>query len=70
VYDKTSIIVMGNLDFKTTQSVKVFVPTLTPNLSTIPIKIENVPLIEKGKISTTLAPGEVQVIMVEGLNSK
>jgi len=60
--DKESIIVIGNLDFKTTQNVTVSVPKISNDSSSIPIKINNIPTISKGKISTTLAPGEVQVI--------
>ena len=67
---ETTVIVMGNLDFKEPQDIKVSVPKLTNELISIPIKISTAPLILKNKIKTTLAPGEVQVLLFEGLQLK
>ena len=61
-YDKESVIVIGNLDFKRTQKVVVNVPKLTKDMASMPIKISNIPLIDKRKIKTDLNPGEIQVI--------
>lgn len=61
-YKGTSIIVMGNLDFKKNQAVTIHVPKISKELLSTPIKLANIPLILKGKIQTDLAPGEVQVI--------
>lgn len=60
--DKETIIVIGSLDFKSTQNVKVTARKINDKLTSIPIKINNIPEVSKGKITTTLAPGEVQVI--------
>lgn len=61
-YDKESVVVIGNLDFNKTQNVVINAPKINTNLSSVPIKISNIPTISKGKISTTLAPYEVQVL--------
>lgn len=61
-YDKESVLVIGNLDFKKTQNVTVSAPRINNTLSSIPIKIANIPTVLKGKIETTLLPGEVQVL--------
>lgn len=57
-----SVIVFGNLDFKKTQSVMIYASKVSPEQPSVPIKISNIPKILKGKISTDLAPGEVQVL--------
>lgn len=69
-FDKASIIVIGNLDFKKSQEATVIIPRISPELNSIPIKISSIPSIEKGKIVTKLVPGDIQVLMFEGLQSK
>lgn len=61
-YDSESIIVIGNLDFKKTLNVKVKIPKIDNNYISIPIKLNNIPIINKNEISTILSPGEIQVI--------
>lgn len=68
--DKKSIVVIGNLDFKKTQTVKIYVPKLTTKMASIPIKISNIPILTKGKITTELNPGEIQVIYFNEIESK
>lgn len=68
--DKKSIIVIGNLDFKKTQTVKVYVPKLSTKMMSIPIKVSNIPIISNGKITTDLNPGEVQVIYFNEAENK
>lgn len=60
--DKEALIVIGNLNFKSTQNVTVSAGKINDKLMSVPIKINNIPEVSKGKITTTLAPGEVQVI--------
>lgn len=69
-YDKKSVIVIGNLDFKKTHNVKVSVPKITNELSSIPIKVLNIPKISNGKITTDLAPGDVQVLFFDNFEVK
>lgn len=70
-YKNESIIVMGNLDFKKLQNVVINVPKISNDLSSLPIKISNTPpMISKGKINTTLAPGEVQILYFKSLELK
>lgn len=61
--NKELVVVIGNLDFKNTLNAKINIPKVCDSLTSIPLKInDNPPVINKGKISATLMPGEVQVI--------
>lgn len=70
VQNKVAIVVVGNLDFKAEKSAIVNVPSLTPEMNAVPVKINNIPVIAKGKIKTELNPGEIQVMLFEGLSIK
>lgn len=68
--DSTSVIVIGNLDFKKTQSAVVNVPKITNQLSSMPVKLGSIPTVLKGKIQTKLEPGEIQVLYFNALDIK
>jgi len=65
-----TVIVIGNLDFQNSLDIKVYVPNLTNEIISVPIRILNIPEIKKGKILTKLNPGDVQVLLFNGLNLK
>jgi len=69
-FNKKSIIVVGNLDFKKDQDAKIYIPKINNDLISIPIKILSIPKVTRGKIRTKLVPGEVQVLYFEKPNSK
>ena len=69
-FNKKSIVVIGNLDFKLDQKVTVFVPKLSEKQHSMPIKMGSVPKVTNGKISTELKPGEVIVLYFEELSTK
>lgn len=69
-FGSESVIVMGNLDSKTTQKVIINVPKINNDLLSVPIKLSNIPTILKGKINTTLAPNEVQVLYFNSFEPK
>jgi len=69
-FNKTSVIVIGNMDFKKTQNVSVRVPKMSNDLTSVPVKILSIPKLFKGKIVTSLLPGEVQVILFNSLDLK
>lgn len=69
-FNKTSLVVIGNLDFKNDQNVNVYIPKLLSDLPSVPIKINNVPQILKGKIQTKLDPGEVIVLYFGSFKEK
>ena len=69
-YNDTSLVVYGNLNFKTGVSVRVFVPKLKGNIESTPVKIKSIPKLNKNKIDVTLAPGEIQVFLFTTDNSK
>lgn len=68
--NKKSLIVVGNLDFKTHQKVTVSIPKINADLLTVPLKLTSVPKISKGKITIDMNPGDVLVLYVESLDLK
>lgn len=68
--NKKSLIVIGNLDFKTQQKVTVYIPKLSVGLLTVPLKLTSVPKVTNGKINLNLNPGDVVVLYVESLELK
>ena len=61
-----TVVVIGNLNFRQTlQDVKISVPRLTSTTAVIPVVMNNVPLLGKGKITTDLAGGEIQVLILD-----
>jgi len=67
-YNKKTIVVIGNLDFKKGQDSKIHIPKTCDELTPIPIKIDSIPKIARGKITTKLMPGEIQVIYFQKFN--
>ena len=68
--NKNAVIVIGNMDFTNMQNVKVSVPHLTDKVSVVPVKIDDIPVIQRNRINTILAPGEVQVLLVKDFSIK
>ncbi len=69
-YNGQSVIVIGNLNFRTNSDVTISVPKLSNKNTVLPIKIDNIPVVGNGSISTVLYAGEVQVLMVNDLEIK
>jgi len=69
-YNGKSIIVFGNLNFRNNADVIVSVPKLGAKNIVLPVKIESIPVIDKGEVKTVLSPGEIQVLMVNDLEIK
>ena len=69
-YKDRTIIVTGNLDFRTNADTTVHVPHFSPDSSVIPIKIEDTPIAKRGSFTVTLNPGETQVLLVQNLGLK
>ncbi len=67
---KNAVIVIGNMDFSNMQNVKVSVPHLTDKVSITPVKIDDIPVIQRNRINAILAPGEVQVLLVKDFSIK
>ena len=65
---QTTIIVIGNLDFIDSVTTKTSVPKLQPNNTVHPMTLINAPTIEKGKITSNLDPGEIQVLIFENFS--
>lgn len=68
--NKQSLIVVGNLDFKSRQKVTVYVPKINADLMVIPIKLSSMPKMSKGKMNIEMNPGDVIVLFVDSLELK
>ena len=69
-YNHKSILVFGNMDYKKHNEATIKVPGFNDENLTIPIKIITPPSAEKNKISVKLTPGEIQVLLIDGLEIK
>lgn len=69
-YDGQTIIVIGNLNFRNNSEATVVVPKISNKNTIVPIKIESIPITEKGALKTTLTPGETQMLFVGDLEIK
>jgi len=65
-----SIVVIGNLNFRNPVNTVVTVPKLNENIMVVPINLTTTPLLGKGKFRSEMAPGEIQVLMLQGLEVK
>lgn len=63
-YNKTTVLVFGNINFKDFIEASVKVPHYQDELLTIPIQISKAPVSENGKFNISLYPGEIQVLLV------
>ena len=61
------VITIGNLDFKNPVKTTVKIPKYNPRFNVLPIKISTMPDVKKGKVSLTLQPGEIVVLVVHEL---
>lgn len=63
-YNRTTILVVGNINFHSYARGEVKLPKFNPELNTMPIKITNAPLLEKNKINFNLDAGEIQILVI------
>lgn len=61
---------MGNLNFRAVAETSVYVPKLDKDTEAIPLKIESIPVANKGYFQNTLNPGEIQVLLLNNLEVK
>ena len=69
-YNGKSIVVFGNLNFRNNVDVNIYVPKLDEKNIVLPIRIDSVPVAEKGNFKVTLKPGETQLLMLNDLEIK
>lgn len=69
-YNKTTIIVMGNLDFKEQVDANVYVPGYKEEMLTVPVKMTSSPISGAGKFKLKIYPGEVQVLLINNFEIK
>lgn len=59
--NKNTVLVIGNMNFRTISDVTVNIPGFNENIEVIPIIFETAPVSQKGKMVIELQPGEIQV---------
>ncbi len=69
-YGGKSVVVIGNLNFRNNVDTTVSVPKLEDKNIVIPVKIESIPIAQKGGFKVTLQPGETQVLLLNDLEIK
>lgn len=69
-HDGKSLVVIGNLDFKNNVETKISVRKLTKDTSVLPLKIDSVPIADRGKFIVNLKAGEVLVLLLNNLEVK
>lgn len=70
-YSKQTVLVVGNLNYRVQQEVEFKLPKFdAESKMLLPVKLINVPHIEKNKFKSTLYPGEIQVYMIEDYDIK
>ena len=63
-YNKQSLIVIGNLDFRANIETDVTIPKFSVKNESIPIYAESIPEIKNNKLHTPLNAGEIQVYFI------
>lgn len=67
-YNNKRVLTIGNLDFKNPIKASLKIPKYNKRYNTLPIKISDMPVVsKKGKVSLTLKPGEIVVLVVHDL---
>lgn len=61
------VVTIGNLDFENQTKATIKIPKYNSRYNVLPIKITSMPDIKKGKVSMTLKPGEIVVLVVNEL---
>ncbi len=69
-YNKTTILVFGNMNFRANNEAVIKVPHYDDNLLTIPVEMDTAPVSEKDKFKVNLMPGEIQVLLVNDFELK
>lgn len=69
-YKKQNVIVMGNLDFRSDIETVIYVPKLSDKNPIIPIKIDSIPITQKGGFKVNIQAGEIVVLLVNDLEMK
>lgn len=62
--NKNTVVVIGNMNFRSTEDAVVRVPKFNTELDVVPIVFESAPVTGNGKFSVDLMPGEIQVFQI------
>jgi hypothetical protein len=71
VYNSARVVVVGNLDFRNAyMHTKIRVPDVNKELTSLPVKALDYPIVENGLIYFDLYPGDIQVIYFDNTPPK
>lgn len=63
-YNRSTIVAMGNINFSSYARGEVKLPKFDTEKVTIPVKITEPPLLDNGKLTINLNPGEIQILII------
>ena len=69
-YNKTTVLVFGNMSFRTNNEAVIKVPHYNDSFLTIPVEMDTAPVSKKDKFNVNLMPGEIQVLLVNEFELK
>lgn len=68
--NKNTVIVIGNMNFRSTEEGIVKIPKFNKNCEIVPIALETVPISENGKMKVDMMAGEIQVFQISDYEIK
>ena len=68
--NKDTVIVIGNINFRSTEEGIVKIPKYNKDSELVPITLESVPKSENGKMKVDMMAGEIQVYQISGYEIK
>ena len=69
-YRGKSIVVIGNLNFRSNTDANVFVPKFDVKNIVLPIRIDSIPISQRGGFKVSLNAGETQILILDDLEIK
>lgn len=69
-YRGKSIVVIGNLNFRSNIDTNVFVPKFDVKNMVLPVRIDSIPISQRGGFNVSLNAGETQVLVLDDLEIK
>ncbi len=68
--NKNTVIVIGNINFRSTEQGVVRIPKYSKDFDIVPIALESVPISENGKMKVDMMAGEIQVFQISDFEIK
>lgn len=68
--NKNTVIVIGNINFRSTEQGVVRIPKFSKDFDIVPIALESVPISDNGKMKVDMMAGEIQVFQISNFEIK